>query len=610
MKGLAITGIVYTTDVTPVTPFLKVSLTDSDLPQQILTVTVSLDDAAKGSLTTLGGFVDQGGGFYSFTGTATAAASAIRGLTFVPAQNRVGAGLKETTILTISADDGLADIASGIIKVITTSVNDNPTISHAPALYSGDRSKNKIRVLDTADGKTLKTLTVDLDGNPVKKVDGLATNPITGELWASVTLESDTNQRRLIIIDPLTGLADLIGNTGDKITGLAFDNSGVLYGVLGVGNGANPSESLYILDQATAAPSLFLTLGNGGSGETIGFNPDNGLMYHGSGEVFESVDLSSLTVNPISSSFSNVTALTYEGGDNFLMSQFNEFSRLSITGDQTILGTLNHDAKGLAFNEYDGSGQSIVDFDTIAPFQLVTIGHTADPPADLTVTVTLDDSAKGLLSNFGGFSIIGGGSYEFTGSPDAATSAIQGLVFLPTQKSVTLGTTETTLFTIVADDGLITPVTDSTTSVATTAVLESYDEWIVRLFGQDAEDPNINGQLVDFNGDGIANLLVYAFGLDPALNNNGDLPFSTLNDTGDAVCLFFRLAKNAVQDVTITVESSNNVTDWTTVSETPEFFSDEGDYWLFKVTVPINTDEQLFLRLIVEEPLLIPPPPK
>ncbi len=106
--------------------------------------------------------------------------------------------------------------------------------------------------------------------------------------------------------------------------------------------------------------------------------------------------------------------------------------------------------------------------------------------------MTLDDSAKGLLSNFGGFSIIGGGSYEFTGSPDAATSAIQGLVFLPTQKSVTLGTTETTLFTIVADDGLITPVTDSTTSVATTAVLESYDEWIVRLFGQDAEDPNIS----------------------------------------------------------------------------------------------------------------------
>lgn len=843
LKGLAFTGIegigLEVTDITSIKPFLKVTIGDIDILPQNLTVMVSLDDPGKGSLETLGGFIDQGGGVYSFTGTAAAATSAIRGLTFVPTENRVGAGLTETTTFTISVDDGIAPTFALSTKVTSTSVNDNPIIRRDPALYSGDRSKNILRVIDPADGSTIKaidvvvnvrtetfdvdsgalgvakgvnidgfnfgwnndnsaggvspgelggtfargndasthyfadtnigavtrldsihirgnfiitannnanlriqvgfinTTTADLtplssfqnqlgmailepsfnstdfrvishsntttggdqaspsqdipvgskttfnflyrpsgmgDGNgtafltlkledgtllsstvkelrnpdtadidfnafvigsapasnanatqtadvffddisytvaagtmdTVKKIDALATHPLTGELWAVTTLTLNLDERRLVILDPPTGVATLIGNTGTKITGLAFDNAGGLFGV--TGSGSTPPESLFTISQTDGTPTLFMNLGNGGSGETIGFNPDDGLMYHGSGEVFEAVDLSSLTVNPISSSFSNVTALTFEGNGNFFLAQFSEFSRLSVNGTQSILGTMDHDSKGFAFNEYDGSGQSIGDFESIAPFQLVTIGHTGNPPADVTVTVTLDDSAKGLLSNLGGFSIIGGGSYSFDGSPDAATTAIQGLVFQPEAKRVALGTTETTLFTIVADDGLVTPVTDTTTSVVTTAVLESYDDWVVRVFsGSDAGDPNKSGQLVDFNGDGVANLLVYTFGLDPALNNVGELPFSTLSDTGDAVCLFFRLAENAFLDVTITVESSTDLTVWNTVNETPELFSDEGDYEIIKVTVPVNTDEKLFLRLVVEEVTMASP---
>ena len=66
------------TDQTTVDPFSGVTIADVDNPAQTLTVDVQLDTAAKGTLTNLGGFVDQGGGLYRFSGTAAAATTAIQ----------------------------------------------------------------------------------------------------------------------------------------------------------------------------------------------------------------------------------------------------------------------------------------------------------------------------------------------------------------------------------------------------------------------------------------------------------------------------------------------------------------------------------------------------
>ncbi|WP_404380360.1 DUF4347 domain-containing protein [Caenispirillum salinarum] len=116
-------------DTATVQPFSGVTFTEVD--GENVTVTVSLDTAAKGRFTTLNGFTDAGGGSYTFTGTVAAAQTAIQGLVFTPTPDRVAPGLTETTTFTISVEDadGTADpVTNATTTVISTSVNTAPTI--------------------------------------------------------------------------------------------------------------------------------------------------------------------------------------------------------------------------------------------------------------------------------------------------------------------------------------------------------------------------------------------------------------------------------------------------------------------------------------------------
>ncbi len=94
-----------------VKPFASVTITEvDDSTLQPLTITVRLDDATHGFLSSLGGFVDNGGGVYSLSGVTAAQASAVlRALVFFPTTNgRIGPGQSETTRFQISANDGFA----------------------------------------------------------------------------------------------------------------------------------------------------------------------------------------------------------------------------------------------------------------------------------------------------------------------------------------------------------------------------------------------------------------------------------------------------------------------------------------------------------------------
>ncbi|MDJ0717087.1 MAG: calcium-binding protein, partial [Prochloraceae cyanobacterium] len=113
------------------------------------------------------------------------------------------------------------------------------------------------------------------------------------------------------------------------------------------------------------------------------------------------------------------------------------------------------------------AGQTVNDNATVAIFSDVVIGDASEN--NITVTVTLDNTAKGVLTNLGGFTRQNNGSYQFVGSGSAVTKAIQGLVFAPTENRVAPGLTETTTFTIAANNNT-TPVSDSTTTVVSTSV--------------------------------------------------------------------------------------------------------------------------------------------
>jgi hypothetical protein len=131
----------------------------------------------------------------------------------------------------------------------------------------------------------------------------------------------------------------------------------------------------------------------------------------------------------------------------------------------TVIATSVNDAPTLAGTL---AGQTVTDTATVDPFAGVTIGDADNPAQTLVVDVQLDDAAKGVLTNLGGFSDLGGGLYRYTGTAGAVTTAIRGLVF--TDDRVAPGSSETTTFTLTVDDGVAAPVVDATTTVIATSI--------------------------------------------------------------------------------------------------------------------------------------------
>jgi hypothetical protein len=132
----------------------------------------------------------------------------------------------------------------------------------------------------------------------VDAVLGLDTHPDTNELFAILRFGS---ARRLAKINPATGVATDVGPLSDKFSSIAFSATN-LYGV--TGDGAAVPETLYLLNTSDASATFVATLGNGNDGESLAFNPDDGLMYHWSGSFpnqtyFESINLGTLAVAPI-----------------------------------------------------------------------------------------------------------------------------------------------------------------------------------------------------------------------------------------------------------------------------------------------------------------------
>ena len=246
-------------------------------------------------------------------------------------------------------------------------------------LYSISRDDDLLRVVDPSTAVTLSSVPIALPGKTVSFGNGLATHPVTRQLFALLTLEGQTG-RQLVTINPATGVATSIGNTGDQFAGLAFNSNGTLFAVIGdkrnSAGGGLPPETLFTLNTSNAAPTLVLVLGRGNDGEAIGFNPNGGLIYHASGndtggdgcepfnpsicvEIFESVNPNTLAVTniPISGdytllteNYSEVLALTHLSGDVLLLADIDQnFYKITTAGVVTLVGSMDHVAKGLAF---------------------------------------------------------------------------------------------------------------------------------------------------------------------------------------------------------------------------------------------------------------------
>jgi hypothetical protein len=144
------------------------------------------------------------------------------------------------------------------------------------------------------------------------------------------------------------------------------------------------------------------------------------------------------------------------------------------------------------------AGQTMTEEQTLRPFTDVAI---SDPDwsyyasQNITVTVALDDPAKGSLSSGSA-----PGSWPWPGSYDAASgvytvtgyggdvgSAVRNLVFRPSSYQERFGAEVTTVFTISAKDS-VDPTAITTATASVTTIINVLDDAPTDFFGQGTSD--------------------------------------------------------------------------------------------------------------------------
>src|SRR5206468_4000388 len=133
---------------------------------------------------------------------------------------------------------------------------------------------NLLREIDISTGTTTASVTLTLPGSTITGGNGLALDPTTGRLFGLLKLGGQAG-RELVTITMATGVCTPIGNTGDNFAAIAFDSSGVLYGV--TGDGATTPRTLFRLSTVDATPTFVLALSGVSAGEALAHDPDDGL---------------------------------------------------------------------------------------------------------------------------------------------------------------------------------------------------------------------------------------------------------------------------------------------------------------------------------------------
>ena len=187
-------------------------------------------------------------------------------------------------------------------------------------------------------GATLSTIPLSLStGELLEGGRGLATEPGTNQLWALLVVTSEVNSfRRLVTINPTTGLATQKAKLPGNFMDLAFDSAGTLYAV--ADNRPVPGGStilparIYTVNTTTGVTTEFLDVSAGAvagqpnfrESETIGTGFSTDLLYHLSGQnkatacctnniLFESIHRTTKVRTPIAltgPAFFVTTALT------------------------------------------------------------------------------------------------------------------------------------------------------------------------------------------------------------------------------------------------------------------------------------------------------------
>ncbi|MGZ8174520.1 MULTISPECIES: beta strand repeat-containing protein, partial [Methylobacter] len=323
-----------------------------------------------------------------------------------------------------------------------------------------------------------------------------------------------------------TGVSDLAGNAGSGSAtsgNYAVDTVAPAMTFSALAFSADTGTSSTDFITKTAAQTITAALSAAPAGTDIVYGSlDNGTTWT---DITGKVSGTTLTWNGV----------TLTGSDTLQLKVTDSASNDGAVTSQTyVLDTAIPSVTGAVAN------QAVTDKATIMPFSGLTLADSTVTASALTqtVTITLDDPAKGTLS--AGGDTPDTGVYTFTGTVAEVNTAILGLIFTPTANRVAPGSTETTTFTVVSTDVAGNQVTNNTTTVVTTSV-------------NDAPTlTNLSGDSINFSigGSGVA------------LDNSGNATVADLdsvNFNGGSVTVSITANGQAGEDV-LQIGSVGNIT--------------------------------------------------
>ena len=557
ISGAATTSI---NDNQTTTPFSGVTIGDSISASENTSVTLTQSATANGVLSNLGGFTDNHDGTYSFTGTAAAATTAVAGMTFTPTQHQVAPGSSVDSTFTILAADSVSSTTDANSVVHATAVNTAPTLAGAnnftpiqvndttssgtlvSALIAGNASDSDlgqtlgiaITAADATNGKWQYTTDSGSHWHDVGSVSNSSALLLTADANTSLRFVPKANFSGTAAItfrawDGFTGTATHNANTNSNGGSTAFSSttasSSILVNDAPTLTGANSLPGINEDDLSSGGAFVSALISGKASdadGDSLGiaitaadnsngtwqYSTDSGANWTNIGSPTAGAAL--LLPGDATTKVRFVPAAHYVGTSSITFQAWDETSG---TAEGTADATVNGGAT--AFSTASASstivvnappsisgtvaGQTTTDAASINPFSTTVISDPDVPAQTLTVTVQIGTPANGQFtaaSLAGWATVTAGSTYSFTGTAAAATTAIQALVFQPTNHQVVPGSSVTTGFTVTADDHIAPAVTDSATTVIATAI--NNPPTIVGTVANQAV--NDNGTIQPFSG--------------------------------------------------------------------------------------------------------------
>ncbi len=369
--------------------------------------------------------------------------------------------------------------------------------------------------------------------------------------------------------------AGTITTAGTNPTGTGNATNFIVSGIQvtnpGIGYTSAPSVSFSSGTGTTAVANLSaVVLGAatsiGGTGDLI-INPG----ITGGANILTKVGAGTLTLNGANT----YTGLTTISGGRLILSgsltgalQTNNGFTLAPQGTPTVAGALTQSSSS-ALQVRLNSSTVGTGYDQLNASGTVTLAGNLD----LVCGANLAPGSTFIILNKSGASAI---SATFAGKANNSTFTDDGYTF---SISYTGGT---------GNDVVLTLITNA------------IEQWRFTNFGS-LLNTGAGLDTLDGDGDGISNLLEYATGMNPALN---DVVSQSVTKNGSVLDFIYAKNKTAM-DITFNVEWSNTLgNDWSTAGvSAPTIQSDNGVTQQIKVTVPAGSGvTKRFVRLKVTRP--------